>query len=78
MRLHAFQTTDGTMHVVDERLAAVLDARTELDGHDLGVADIDLEQLSPGLVLGIGLDAWAIARGGDALLIRSALAVRSG
>ena len=78
MRLHAFQMTDGTMHVVAERLAAVLDARSELDGCDLGVADVDLTRLSPNLVLGIGLDAWAIARGGDALLSRSALAVRAG
>lgn len=77
MRLHAFQMTDGTMHVVAERLAAVLDARSELDGRDLGVADIDLERLSPDFVLGIGLDAWAIARGGDAMLIRSALAMQS-
>ena len=77
MRLHAFQTTDGTMHVVAERLVAVLDARSELDGRDLGVADIDLERLSPNLVLGIGLDAWVIARGGDAMLIRNALAARA-
>jgi hypothetical protein len=77
MRLHAFQTTDGTMHVVAERLAAALDARSELDGFDLGVADVDLERLSPHLARGIGLDAWAIARGGDALLIRSALAVQA-
>ena len=77
MRLHAFQMTDGTMHVVAERLVAVLDARSELDGRDLGVADIDLDRLSPNLVLGIGLDAWAIARGGDATLIRSVLAVQA-
>jgi hypothetical protein len=77
MRLHAFQMTDGTMHVVAERLEAALDARSELDGRDLGVADVDLERLSPNLVLGIGLDAWAIARGGDAMLIRNALAVQA-
>ena len=65
------------MHVVAERLVAVLDARSELDGRDLGVADIDLERLSPNLVLGIGLDAWVIARGGDAMLIRNALAARA-
>ncbi len=65
------------MHVVAERLVAVLDAGAELDGHDLGVADVDLERLSPTLVLGIGLDAWAIARGGDAMLIRNALAVQA-
>ncbi|MGY3264094.1 MULTISPECIES: hypothetical protein [unclassified Lysobacter] len=74
MRLHAFQLTDGTMHVVAERLAAALDAQRELDAHDMGVADVDLAQLSPNLVLGIGLDAWAIARGEDALLIRGAIA----
>lgn len=78
MRLHAFQTTDGTIHVVAERLAAVLDPRSELDGRDLGVADVDPSRLSPDLVLGIGLDAWAIARGGDASLIRNALAVQAG
>ena len=77
MRLHAFQLTDGTMHVVAERLAASLDARSELDGHDLGVADVDLARLSPHLVLGIGMDAWAIARGDDALLIRDALAAQA-
>jgi len=77
MRLHAFQMTDGTVHVVAERLVAALDARRELDAYDLGVAEIDLARLSPNLVLGIGLDAWAIARGGDALLIRHALAARA-
>ncbi|TZF90284.1 hypothetical protein [Cognatilysobacter lacus] len=77
MRLHAFQLTDGTMHVVAERLAAVLDARSELDCRDLGVAEVDLARLSPNLVRGIGLDAWAIARGGDAQLIQSALAVQA-
>ena len=78
MRLHAFQLTDGTMHVVAERLAAALDAQSELDGHDLGVAEVDLAQLSPRLVLGIGMDAWAIARGDDALLIRNALVAQAG
>lgn len=77
MRLHAFQMTDGTMHVVAERLAAALDAHGELGGHDLGVADVDLAQLSPTLVLGIGLDAWAVARGEDAMLIRARLAMQS-
>ncbi|WP_133499839.1 hypothetical protein [Cognatilysobacter terrigena] len=77
MRLHAFQMTDGTMHVVAERLAAALDAHRELDAHDMGVAEVDLAQLSPNLVLGIGLDAWAIARGEDALLIRSAISMQT-
>ncbi|HZX79642.1 MAG TPA: hypothetical protein VFE72_01645 [Lysobacter sp.] len=77
MRLHAYQLPDGTMHIVAERLAAALDARSELDGHDLGVADVDLAQLSPDLVLGIGMDAWAIARGDDALLIRDALVAQA-
>lgn len=77
MRLHAFQMTDGTMHVVAERLAAALDAHRELDARDIGVADVDLAQLSPNLVLGIGLDAWAIARGDDALLIRSAISMQT-
>lgn len=77
MRLHAFQLTDGTMHVVAERLEAALDARAELEAHDLGVAEIDLSQLSPSLVLGIGMDAWAVARGEDALLIRTALALQT-
>lgn len=77
MRLHAFQMTDGTMHVVAERLVAALDAREELGGCDLGVAEIDLAQLSPTLVLGIGLDAWAIARGDDAMLIRTMLTLQS-
>ena len=73
MRLHAFQLMDGTMHVVAERLEASLDARAELAGLDLGVADVDLGRLSPNLVLGIGMDAWAVARGDDASLIRTAL-----
>lgn len=73
MRLHAFQLDDGTMHVVAERLEAALDARAELEAHDLGVADVDLARLSPTLVLGIGMDAWAVARGDDALQIRAAL-----
>ena len=73
MRLHAFQLNDGTMHVVAERLEAALAASTELEALDLGVADIDLAQLSPSFVLVIGLDAWAVARGDDASTIRSAL-----
>ncbi|GAB1595318.1 hypothetical protein [Lysobacter claricitrinus] len=77
MRLHAFQMTDGTMHVVAERLAAALDAHRELDAYDMGVAEVDLAQLSPTLVLGIGLDAWAIARGEDALMIRSAISMQT-
>ena len=36
-------------------------------------ADVDLGRLSPNLVLGIGMDAWAVARGDDASLIRTAL-----
>lgn len=77
MRLHAFQLTDGTVHVVAECLEAALAASVELDATDLGVADVDLARLSPPMVLGIGLDAWAVARGGDAVLIRNALAARA-
>jgi hypothetical protein len=76
MRLHAFQLDDGTMHVVAERLEAALDARAELEAHDLGVVDVDLARLSPALVLGIGMDAWAVARGDDALQIRTALSLQ--
>lgn len=78
MRMHAFQLTDGTMHVVAECLEAALDARAELQARDLGVADVDLARLSTGLVLGIGMDAWAVARGEDALLIRSAIVAQNG
>lgn len=77
MRLHAFQLTDGTMHVVAERLEAALAARAELEALDLGVADVDLAQLSPSLVLVLGLDAWAVARGEDATLIRSTLSMQA-
>ncbi|GAB6195133.1 hypothetical protein [Lysobacter xanthus] len=73
MRLHAFQLTDGTVHVVAERVEAALAAGAELTARDLGVADVELDRLSPPLVRGIGLDAWAVARGGDAVLIRSAI-----
>ena len=62
------------MHGVAERLEAALDAGSELEALDLGVAEIDLARLSPGLVLGIGLDAWAVARGDDASFIRFSLA----
>lgn len=78
MRLHAFQLDDGTMHVVAERVEAALAAEAELQAFDLGVADVDLARLSPTLVLGIGLDAWAVARGEDALLIRAVLSTRAG
>lgn len=78
MRLHAFQIDDGSVHVVAERVEASLGAATELGALDLGVADVDLAVLSPALVLGIGLDAWAIARGDDATMIRCALASQNG
>lgn len=78
MRLHAFQVDDGSVHVVAERVEASLGAATELGALDLGVAEVDLSVLSPSLVLGIGLDAWAIARGEDAMTIRGALASQNG
>ncbi|GAB2512405.1 hypothetical protein [Lysobacter humi (ex Lee et al. 2017)] len=78
MRLHAFQVDDGSVHVVAERIEASLGAATELGALDLGVAEVDLAVLSPSLVLGIGLDAWAIARGDDATMIRCALASQNG
>lgn len=78
MRLHAFQADDGSVHVVAERVEASLGAATELAAFDLGVADVDLAVLSPSLVLGIGLDAWAVARGEDAMMIRCALASQNG
>ena len=75
MLLHAYQHHDGAFEVVaDHALAG-----WPTDGtRDLGVADVDLAAFSPPLVLCIGLDAHATARGADALVVERALALRDG
>lgn len=73
MQLHAYQLHDGRLELLAE--AATTCGPLE-PGQDLGVADLDLADLSPDVVLGIGLQARAVATGDDALLVHRALALR--
>lgn len=76
MRLHAYQGAGGELQIV----AAPVDAHCAevTAAADLGEADVDLAALSPSMVLGLGMDARAVARGNDAHLIRRALATQQG
>lgn len=70
MQLHAYQLHDGRLELLAEDIVAgpLEPAR------DLGVADVDLAELSPDVVLGIGLEARAVADGDDARRVQAALA----
>lgn len=73
MRMHAYRRPDGALELFVDgaaRSACVTGA------HDLGLADVELATFSPDVVLAIGMDARALARGADALLVESALARR--
>lgn len=73
MHLHAYRRPDGALEVVADHARA----GSPVHGmHDLGLADVDLAAFSPPVVLCIGLEARATARGEDALVVEHALALR--
>lgn len=73
MRLHAYRHSDGALKVVADHALAYCPA---FAAADLGIADVDLGYFSPALILCIGLDARAVARGADAMVVEHALAAR--
>ena len=74
MRLHADRPLDGALEVAADRALAYC---PDVAAADLGTADVDLGYFSPALILRIGLEARAVARGADAVVVEHALAVRS-
>jgi hypothetical protein len=75
MRLHAYRHFDGAVELVADHALVYCPA---FGAADLGSADVDLARFSPAVILGIGLDARALARGQDALVVEHALALRDG
>jgi hypothetical protein len=73
MRLHAYRHFDGAVEIVADHALAYCPT---YGASDLGEADVDIAHLSPSIVLSIGLDARALARGADAAVVEHALAVR--
>lgn len=72
MRLHAYRHFDGAVEIVADHALVYCPAA----GADLGHAEVDLTRFSPALILCMGLDARAVARGPDAAVVEHALAER--
>ena len=72
MRFNVFRRSDGALVVVPALFQSPLAVAAEGELRRLGSAYVDLETLSEPLVEHIGLNGYAIARGVDEALLRSA------